>query len=106
MEEHRYFIDIAFDMLRNFNTHFQNSTLKSTLLKAGYATIHAPPSNSFPPSHTSLFYAVYHRTQHGRAAPTPTQTVEGHGLGGVSLLCKNTQMAPLLYTYPSLQRKS
>ena len=106
MEEHRYFIDIAFDMLRNFNTHFQNSTLKSALLKTEYATVHAPPSNSFSPSHTSLFYAVYHRTQHGRATPTPTQTVEGHGLGGVSLLCKNTQMAPLLSTYPSLQRKS
>ena len=106
MEECKYFIDIAFDMLRNLNTHFQNSTLKSALLKAGYATVHAPPSNSFPPSHTSLFYAVYHRTQHGQDAPTPTQTVEGHGLGGVSLLCKNTQMAPLLSTYPSLQCKS
>ena len=68
--------------------------------------VHAPPSNSFPPSHVSLFYAVYHRTQHCQAAPTLTQTVEGHGLGGVSLLCKNTQVAPLLSTYPSLQRRT
>ena len=36
----------------------------------------------------------------------PTQTVEGHGPGGVSLLCKNTQAAPLLSTYPSLQRRT
>ena len=36
----------------------------------------------------------------------PTQIVEGHGLGGVSLLCKNTQVAPLLSTYPSLQRRN
>ena len=69
-------------------------------------TVHAPPSNSFPPSHTSLFYAVYHRTQHGRATLAPTQTVEGHGLGSVSLLCKNTQVALLSSTYPSLQRRS
>ena len=27
---------------------------------------------------------------HGRAPPTPTKTIEGHGLGDVSLLCKNT----------------
>ena len=26
--------------------------------------IHAPPSNSFPPSHVSLFRVVYHRKQH------------------------------------------
>ena len=38
--------------------------------------VHAPPSNSFPPSHASLFYAVYHRTQHGRVAPAPTQIIE------------------------------
>ena len=61
------------------------------------------PPIFFPHSHASLFHAVYHRTQHGRAAPLPTQTVEGHGLGGVSLLCKNTQVAPLPSTYPSLQ---
>ena len=36
----------------------------------------------------------------------PTQTVKGHGPGGVSLLCKNTQAAPLLSTYPSLQRRT
>ena len=36
----------------------------------------------------------------------PTQTIEGHGPGGVSLLCKNTQEAPLLSTYPSLQRRT
>ena len=36
----------------------------------------------------------------------PTQTVKGHGLGGVSLLCKNTQVAPLLSTYPSLQHRT
>ena len=36
----------------------------------------------------------------------PAQTVEGHGLGGVSLLCKNTQVAPLPSTYPSLQCRS
>ena len=71
----------------------------------GY-TVHAPPSNFFPPSHASLFYAVYHRTQHGQVALAPTQTVEGHNLGGVSLLCKNTQVAPLSFTYPSLQRRS
>ena len=40
---------------------------------------------------------------HGRAPPTPTKTIEGHGLGDVSLLCKNTQVAPLPSTYPSLQ---
>ena len=68
--------------------------------------VHAPPSNSFLPSHASLFYAVYHCTQHGQAALVPTQTVEGHDLGGVFLLCKNTQMAPLPTTYPSLQRRS
>ena len=67
--------------------------------------MHAPPSNICPPSHASLFHVVYHRTQHGRAAPMPTQTVEGHSLGGVSLLCKNTQVTPLSSTYPSLQRK-
>ena len=67
--------------------------------------IHAPPSNFFLPSNASLFYAVYHRTQNGQATPTPTQTVEGHGLGGVSLLCINTQVAPSLSTYPSLQRR-
>ena len=71
----------------------------------GY-TVHAPPSNSFPPSHVSLFHAVYHHTQHGRAAPMLTQTVEGHDLGGVSLLCQNTQVAPLPSTYPSLQHRS
>ena len=38
--------------------------------------------------------------------PAPTQTVEGHSLGGVSLLCKNTQVAPLPSTYPSLQHRS
>ena len=65
--------------------------------------MHAPPSNFFPPSHATLFYAVSHRTQHGRAAPVPTQTVEGHGLGGVSLLCKNTRVVPLSSTYLSLQ---
>ena len=70
----------------------------------GY-TVHAPPSSFFPPSHASLFYAIYHRTQHGRAAPAPTQTIKGQDLGGVSLLCKNTQVAPLLSTYPSLQRR-
>ena len=68
--------------------------------------VHAPPSNSFPPSHTSLFYTVYHRTQHDQAVPAPTQIVEGHDLGGVSLPCKNTQVAPLSSTYPSLQRRS
>ena len=68
--------------------------------------VHAPPSNSFPPSHVSLIYVVYHHTQHGHAAPVPTQTVKGQGLGGVSLLCKNTQMAPLPSTYPSLQCRS
>ena len=67
--------------------------------------MHAPPSNFFPPSHASLFHAIYHRTQHGRAAPAPTQTVKGRGLGGVSLLCKNTQVAPLSSTYPSLQHR-
>ena len=67
---------------------------------------HAPPSNSFPPSHVSLFYAVYHRRQHRQAATVPTQTVEGHGPSGVSLLCKNTQAAPLLSTYPSLQHRT
>ena len=67
--------------------------------------MHAPPSNFCPPSHTSLFHVVYHRTQHGQAAPVSTQTVEGHSLGGVSLLCKNTQVAPLSSTYPSLQRR-
>ena len=36
----------------------------------------------------------------------PTQTVKGHGPGGVSLLWKNTQAAPLLSTYPSLQRRT
>ena len=36
----------------------------------------------------------------------PTQIVEGHGPSGVSLLWKNTQVAPLLSTYPSLQRKT
>ena len=71
----------------------------------GY-TVHAPPSNSFPPSHVSLFYAIYHRTQHCQAAPMPTQTFKGHGPGGVSLLCKNTQTAPLLSTYPSLQHRT
>ena len=68
--------------------------------------VHAPPSNSFRPFHTSLFYAIYHHTQHGQAALTPTQIVEGHSLGGVSLLCKNTQVAPLPSMYPSLQRRS
>ena len=67
--------------------------------------VHGPPSNSFPPSHVSLFYAVYHRRQHRQAA-APTQTIEGHGPGSVSLLCKNTQAAPLLSTYPSLQRRT
>ena len=68
--------------------------------------VHAPPSKSFPPSHASLFYEVYHCTQHGRATPAPTQTIKGHDLGDVSLLCKNTQAAPLPSTYPSLQHKS
>ena len=68
--------------------------------------VDAPPSNSFPPSHVSRFYAAYHRRQHGQAAPAPSQTVEGHGLGGVSLLYKNTQAAPLLSTYPWLQRRT
>ena len=68
--------------------------------------VHAPPSNSFPPSHVSLFYAIYHRRQHRQATAAPTQTVEGHGPGGVSLLCKNTQVAFLLSTYPSLQRRT
>ena len=36
----------------------------------------------------------------------PTQTVEGHAPGGVSLLWKNTQVASLPSTYPSLQRKT
>ena len=67
--------------------------------------MHAPPSNFFPHSHASLFHAVYHHTQHGRAALVLTQTIEGHDLGGVSLLCKNTQVAPLSSTYPSLQCK-
>ena len=67
--------------------------------------MHAPPSNFFPSSHASLFYVVYHRTQHGRATPAPTQTVEGCNMGDVSLLCKNTQVAPLPSTYPSLQRR-
>ena len=71
----------------------------------GY-TVHARPSNSFPPSHVSLFHTVYHRKQHCQAAAVPTQTVEGHGPGGVSLLCKNTQVAPLLSMNPSLQRKT
>ena len=68
--------------------------------------VHAPPSNSFPPSHVSLFYIVYHRTQHRQVAPAPTQIVEEYGLGDVSLLCRNTQAAPLLSTYPSLQCKT
>ena len=71
----------------------------------GY-TVHAPPSNSFPPSHVSLFYAVYHCTQHRQAALAPTQIVEGHGSGGISLLCKNIQATPLLSTYPSMQRRT
>ena len=37
MEEHWYFIDIVFDMLLA-TLHFQNSTLKSAALKAGYAS--------------------------------------------------------------------
>ena len=65
--------------------------------------VHGPPSNSFPPSHVSQFYAIYHRRQHRQAAAAPTQTVEGHGLGGVSLLYKNTEAAPLLSMYPSPQ---
>ena len=68
--------------------------------------VHAPPSNSFPLSHVSLFYAVYHCTQHRQAAPALTQIVEGHSPSGVSLLCKNIQAAPLLSTYPSLQRRT
>ena len=68
-------------------------------------TVRAPPSNFCPPSHASLLHAVFHCTQHGRAPPAPTQIFEGHGLGGVSLLCKNTQVALLPFTYPSLQRK-
>ena len=39
-------------------------------------------------------------------ALAPTQTVEGHDSGGVSLLCKNTQATLLLSTYPSLQRRT
>ena len=69
-------------------------------------TVRAPPSNFCPPSHASLLHAVFHCTQHGRAPPAPTQIVEGHNLGGVSLLCKNTQVAPLPSTYPSLQCRS
>ena len=68
--------------------------------------VHAPPSNSFPPSHVSLFRAVYHCIQHCQVAVVRTQTVEGHGPSSVSLLCKNTQAAPLLSTYPSLQRRT
>ena len=67
--------------------------------------MHAPPSNFCPHFHASLFHAIYHRTQHGWASPATTQTVEGHNLGGVSLLCKSTQIAPLSSTYPFLQRK-
>ena len=68
--------------------------------------VYAPPSNSFPPSHVSLFHAIYHHTRHCQVATVPTQTVEGHAPGGVSLLCKNTQAAPLLSTYPSLQHRT
>ena len=71
----------------------------------GY-TVYARPSNSFPPSHVSLCHAIYHHKQHRQAAAVPTQTIEGHGPGGVSLLWKNTQVAPLLSMYPSLQRKT
>ena len=65
----------------------------------------APPSNFCPPTHASLLHVVLHCTQHGRAPSAPTQTVEGHSLGGVSLLYKNTQVAPLPSTHPSLQRR-
>ena len=68
--------------------------------------VHAPPSNSFPPSHVSQFYVVYLRRKHCQAAAAPTQTVEGHGPGSVSLLCKNIEAAPWLSTYPSLQRRT
>ena len=37
--------------------------------------------------------------------PAPTLTVKGYYPGGVSLLCRSTQVARLPSTYPSLQRK-
>ena len=64
-----------------------------------------PPILFHLPTQVYSMQSLY-RTQHGRAAPVPTQTVKGHGLGGVCLLCKNTQVAPLPSTYPSLQRRS
>ena len=64
----------------------------------GY-TMRIPASNFCPLSHANLLHAVFHRNQHGRAPPVPTQTIKG------SLLCRNTQVAPLPSTYPSLQRR-
>ena len=70
----------------------------------GY-TLRVPPSNFYTPSHTSLLHAVLHWCQQEWALSAPTQTVEGHSLGGVSLLCKKTQVTRLPSTYPSLQHK-